>query len=330
MPAEGAVFQTLGVWHEYGSSRITIYPGSQVRFGLKGTARIAIQSGESGSPIVAVRKNGETVWKGSPNREGLAVDGGSTGAVFSIIYLAASHSGFDPAMPEAQSAELRFDGAVLGLEGEWQSLSGIKGFPVLDFIGDSITAGLCLSGVSPSRIQDADASQTYAFRLAEKLQSQYRIRAFPGDGFEDLVGKFPYFRKGVPLSVDETPALLFVNIGANERLKDKMSYRSGARNLLNAIFKMYPDTRVVLLNFYRMTPNRFPILNEVARLYPVGSVTCFDARPFLVGYSDEGIHPDTESHRLLTDALFTYVKQKGLLDESRIQHEAGQSVPVAP
>ena len=86
------------------------------------------------------------------------------------------------------------------------------------------------------------------------------------------------------------------------------------RNLLNVIFGTYPKTKVVLLNFCRMTPNRLPVLKELARSYPEGWVTCFDARPYLVGYSDEGVHPDAESHRLLADALYDYVNQKRLLE----------------
>jgi lysophospholipase L1-like esterase len=313
-PANAPAFQYLGAWQEESGHRVTIYPGSQIRFKLKGQACLELQPGHSGSIFVAVRKDGNTVWTGLLGQMGFELDGGAAGAMFSVVYLASCRKGFDPAMPEAQMAELRFDGAQLGEDGVLETPLGIESKFLVDFIGDSITAGGAILGRSENWNRDDDASLTYAFQLAEKLGVRYRIRGYSGEDLYDIVPKIPYVRKGIPFQSDESPDLVFVNMGANDRHKDDAHYRAGMRNLLNAIFVCHPKTRVVLLNFHRMTPNRWPLLTEMAKTFPLGAVVCFDARSYLVGYSDQGVHPDVESHRLLADALYGYLQQTHWLE----------------
>lgn len=331
-PADSPVFQYLGAWQAENGSQFTIYPGSQMRFGLKGRASLAFQAGCSESILAMVRKNGEIVWRGILGQDNIEVDGGEAGASFSVVYLASSHTGFDPAAPGAKAAELRFHGAQLGEDGAWAAPPGIEDGPLVEFIGDSITEGAHISARSEWWSADSDASLTYAFQLAERLQGRYRIRAFRGDGYVELAGKFPFFRKEVPLLPEDRPDIVFANIGANERLKNDVEYRLDARRLLDAIFKTSPDARVILMNFHRMTPNRLPVLKELANSYPVGSVLCFDARTYLTGYSDSGVHPDPESHRRLADALLAFVQHNSLLaaQSAGEMSPACQSALVSP
>ena len=309
IPANAPAFQYLGAWQEEGGRWWTIYPGGQVRFHLKGQARLELEPGTSGSVLAAVRKDAEVVWRGLLGPEAVEVDGGESGAVFSIVYLAARNPGFDPAMSNASAAELRFQGVSLKKDGVLGAPSKIRDEILVDFIGDSITAGVDILGRSEKWEQDSDASLTYAFQLGEKMGARYRIRGFRGENLGDIAPKIHFFRKDIPFSTNELPDIVFVNMGANDREKNEARYREGMRNLLNGVFAGNAHVHVVLLNFYRMTPNRLPTLKELAQSFPRGAVVCFDARPYLVGYSDQGVHPDVQSHRLLADALYAYLLQ---------------------
>jgi hypothetical protein len=264
-----------------------------------------------------VRRGESVVWNGLLDRSDIEVDAGTSSAPFSVVFAATNKRGFDPSLPDAIGAEFRFQGLTLDREAALEQIPEPRNDVLLDFIGDSITVGVDISGHSGSWAENSDVTLSYAFLLAERLRARYRIRAFPGSGCRDIADKFPFFQKSIPLPADELPDIVFVNIAANNREMGSTQYRTQMRNLLDIIFGSYPGTRVVLLNFCRMTPNRLPILAELARSYPKGTVTTFDARPYLVGYSDEGVHPDAESHRKLSDALADYVTRE-LLGHVRV------------
>ncbi len=300
--ADSHFFQYLGAWQTNGTRHYTIYPGSQVRFCLKGKACVSLRSGVPGTIRAMIRRGEAIVWDDIVGNNDVEIDAGSSPTNCSVVFLTTNTQGFDPASRDTSGAELRFEGLSLGDNAVLEATPANNGI-LLDFVGDSITAGVAISGRSGTWAQNSNASLTYAFRLAERLGSRYRVRAFPGCGCGDIADKFSLFQKGIPLSTNEQPDIVFVNVAANDREKGTPRYRNQMRNLLDVIIGTYPKARIVLLNFCRMTPNRLPVLEELAKAYPNGKVSCFDARPYLVGYSDEGVHPDAESHRRLSYAL---------------------------
>jgi lysophospholipase L1-like esterase len=106
----------------------------------------------------------------------------------------------------------------------------------------------------------------------------------------------------------DPPDVVFVNVGANDRWKRDHYYQAQMRVLVDNVLAVWPGTRVVLLNFFHMTPNRLPALKNVARSYPDGKVVCLDVRRHLVGYSDQRLHPDAESHAKLAEGLEDYLR----------------------
>lgn len=305
-----ASFQYHGAWLTNGVGRYTIYPGSQVCFCLKGRARLAIRAGMPDTIHAQVRSGGTVLWDGLAGQDDVAIEVGTSAVPCSVVYLATNKKGYDPALPDATGAEFGFQGLTLDEGAALIPMPETRGGVLLDFTGDSITVGECIAGRSGSWVENSNATLTYAFQLAEKLHARYRMRAFAGARCDALADRFVYFRKSVPLAAHEAPDIVFVNIGANDRAREATQYRAELHNFLEVIFKTYPKARVVLLNFCRMTPNRLPVLKELSAAYPSGAVTCFDARPYLVGYSDKGVHPDVESHRRLAEALAEYVTKE--------------------
>lgn len=218
-----------------------------------------------------------------------------------------------PDQTERYEAEFRLKGNAPGEDVAEAAGPGMERRQLLEFIGDSITAGACILGRSGCPEQDSDPRLTYAFRLAERLGIPYRIRAVPGERIEGMVRQFAAQPAPGSTPLAEIPALVLINIGANDRTMDEKEYRAGMSDLLREVLAAYPGTRVVLLNFHRMIPNRWPVLTTLAQAHSDGSVVCFDARPYLVGYSDGGVHPDVESHRLLADALHDWIVQNNFL-----------------
>jgi hypothetical protein len=305
-------FEYLGLWQTNSTGLYTIYPGSQVGFRLQGKARLAVHSGMPETIHAQVRSGGTVLWDGFPGQGDIAIDAGTSAVPCSVVYLATCMKGFDTSRADAAGAELRFDGITLedgaSLEPPRERRNGV----LFEFLGDSITAGDAILGRSSSWAADSDATLTYAFRLAESLHVGYRIRAFPGAKCDEICRKFPFARRSIPIAAETPPRVVFVNIAANDRLKGDAQYQAQMRVLLDLIFQTYPATKVILLNFHRMTPNRLPVLKELARSYPPGTVMWFDTRPYLVGYSDKGVHPDVESHARLAAALAAHVTKEML------------------
>lgn len=321
-------FQYLGVWREGAEGRHTIHPGSQVRFRLKGKAHVVLKAERTESVLVALRMDGRVIWRGTLGQETVMMDGGDAGGLFSIVYLAARHPRFNLEMPDAAAAELNFQGVQMVPGGALEAPPQLNSDVWVDFIGDSITVGDGILGRSEAWDQDFDASLSFAFKLAEILQFSYRIQAVGGARGGQIVSQYAAVQQaGMPVP-DGQPDLVFVNVGANNRSMDADQYRVMMRKLLDQIFAMHPETRVVLLNFFRMTPNRLPTLRELARAYPSGAVTCFDARAHLVGYSDGGVHPNAESHSRLALALADLVRHDYLKDNQSGHHPGINSVPV--
>lgn len=307
VPAGNPVFRYLGNWREADENHVTIQPGSQVRFRLIGAAHLDVQPGATDELSVLLRKNGEPVWKGILATNGLEADGGSTGGVFSLIYLAARHPQIDPLDSEAAPATLRFRGLWLHGDARLEELPEMAPALRVDFVGDSITVGASIAGRTNDWHLNFDASRTFSFQLAEALSADYRIWAFGGARGGDILAYLP---RQLAETNGDVPGIVFINVGANNRSLTEDAYGQLMRQLVDASIAACPQAKVVLLNFFRMTPNRLPSLRKLSQAYPPGTVCCFDARPYLVGYSDGGVHPDPESHAQLARALADWTRRE--------------------
>lgn len=307
VPADDSAFRYFGNWREAGENHATIQPGSQVRFRLVGAAHLDVQPGATDELSILLRKNGEPIWKGVLATNGLEVDGGSTGGDFSLSYLGARHPQIDPLDSEAAPATLRFRGLWLHGDARLEELPEMAPALRVDFVGDSITVGASIAGRTNDWHLNFDASCTYSFQLAEALSADYRIWAFGGARGGDLLAYLP---RQMAETSEDAPEIVFINVGANNRSLTEGAYGQLMRLLVDAVRATFPQTRVVLLNFFRMTPNRLPSLRKLSQTYPPGTVRCFDARPYLVGYSDGGVHPDPESHAQLARALADWTRRE--------------------
>lgn len=307
IPAGDPRIQVLGVWHHSEDNITTIYPGSQLRFSLLGHGHVNMDAVEDGNMRVVVKANGTPVWEGAPHGS-VDINAPTSTVSFAICYAATGVQGFDPLGKDAGGAELHFRGITLEQGSNLSAIEPCANKVMMEFIGDSITAGVHIHGRAGSGLTNSDACLTYGALLAESLGAGFRIRGYPGVSCETLADRIPYSRKGIPLERDQSIRFVFLDSGANERVKDRETYSIGMRRTVDAVRSTYPGAKVVLLNFFRMTPNRWPALLALARSYPNEEVVCFDARPFLVGYTDEGIHPDVESHRRLAEALAKFME----------------------
>ena len=307
VPAGDPAFRYFGKWREAEENHATIQPGSQVRFRLVGAAHLDVQPGATDELSVLLRKDGAPIWKGVLATNGLEVDGGSTGGNFSLVYLAARRPQIYPLDSEAAPATLRFRGLWLHGDARLEELPEMAPALRVDFVGDSITVGASIAGRTNDWHLNFDASLTFSFQLAEVLSADYRIWAFGGARGGDLLSRLP--RQLGEIS-ENVPRIVFINVGANNRSLPEDAYGQLMRQLVDASRAASPQAKVVLLNFFRMTPNRLPSLRKLSETYPRGTVTCFDARPYLVGYSDGGVHPDPESHARLARALADWTRRE--------------------
>lgn len=305
VPAGDPAFRYFGKWREAEENHATIQPGSQVRFRLVGAAHLDVQPGATDELSVLLRKDGAPIWKGVLATNGLEMDGGSTGGNFSLVYLAARRPQIYPLDSEAAPATLRFRGLWLHGDARLEELPEMAPALRVDFVGDSITVGASIAGRTNDWHQNFDASRTYSFQLAEALSADYRIWAFGGARGRDLLSHWP---GQLAETSESAPRIVFINVGANNRSLPEDAYAQVMRQLVDASRAVCPQAKVVLLNFFRMTPNRLPSLHKLSQTYPPGTVRCFDARPYLVGYSDGGVHPDPESHARLARALADWIR----------------------
>lgn len=282
---------------------------------MKGKARVQIKAGLPDYVKVRIERNGEAVWCGLLGERDVEIDGGDATALFSVIYVGSKRMEYDASTTEAAGAEFQFRGLELEADGMAGDAPKDRHSLRIEFIGDSITVGDVIHGRDGAWNENSDVTLTYSYILGNALGIPYDIRAFPGSRCSDWLDRFPCFRKSMPVSHENPPEVVFVNLGANERLDGASKYFRNMHSLLDLIFETYPETRVVLLNFFRMTPERLPVHLQLSRCYPEGRVLSFDARPCLVGYSDTNLHPNIESHQRLAAALEGFVLQNFMSQE---------------
>lgn len=302
-------FRYLGAWQADGTIPHTIYPGSRIEFCLKGKARLQIKAGLPDFVKIRIERNGKEAWCGRIGESDVEIDGGDVPSLFSVIYVGCKRMEFDASAADAKGAEFQFKGLDLEADGMAGTAPKDRHSLRIEFIGDSITVGDVIHGRDGAWHENSDVTLTYSYILGNKLGVPYSLRAFPGSRASDWLDRFPFFQKSIPVHTTNPPDVVFVNIGANSRHDGATKHFRDMNALLDLIFDTYPQTKVVLLNFFRMTPERLPVHQQLCRSYPEGRVLSFDARPYLVGYSDSNLHPNVESHRRLAIALERFVMQ---------------------
>jgi len=302
VPPDDPRLTYCGAWECDSEDVSTVYGGSQLKLYLSGKARLLFRPGTGRSLMLSVREGKSVIWRGIPPESGLELNSGTTTSCFSVIYVAANRIPAVASSTNCRADEWRISGLLV----ESGSILVPSPMPLkrlmVEFLGDSITSGDGLCGRSGNPLVDADASLTYAFLLAERLGCSYRIRGYPGASPRIVTDKLVWLDKGRTIKEDLKPDMVFINLGANRRVDSDVQYLSDMKGLVEGIRDQYAGVKIVLMNFFRMTPDRMPVLASLAKKYP-GEVSVFDARPYLVGYSDSGVHPDKESHRRLAAAL---------------------------
>jgi hypothetical protein len=299
----------LGAWQSDVGGAYTVYGGSQIKLILSGQARLQMRAGTGKSLLLAVRDGPREVWRGTPPETGLVLDSGSSTSCFSVIYVAARKLPVGTGSTNLDAEEWRILNMTLEPGAMLFNQNPREEAPCVEFLGDSITSGDHIHGRSGDPLIDADSMATYAFILAESMGVSYRIRGYPGASARDVREQFAWFKAGVPMIEIRPDDLVFINLGANKRQEDYARFFEDMKQLVDSVRAQHCGVKIVLLNFFRMTPNRMPSLVALAKLYP-HDVYVFDARPYLVGYSDSGVHPDVVSHRKLAFALADYVKRE--------------------
>lgn len=290
-----------GAWQRDGAAMMTPYPGSGIRFRLAGQARLRLEA-SADSVKVRISSGRGTEFSGVWSNHVYELDAGDEPANFDVTFVAASEEGFY----QTNASRLLFGGIELQAGAELNAQNPPSTSLRLAFIGDSITAGAVIHGREGEWHKNSDASSAFPFLLAQQLDAGYSQRGFPGAQLHELISVAPFFCEDVPLDPAAPYGWVIVNAGANDRRLAPHEYANKMKQLVERIRASYPGARVLLLNFFRMTPARLPDLQKVARDFPDGEVMCFDARPYLVDYTDGHVHPGPESNRRLAAALADY------------------------
>lgn len=304
IPPDDPAIALPGAWQRAGDELVTPYPGSAIHFSLMGPARVLMRSPGPDSIKLQIRADDEDIFSGVWNDSFYALDASTNQVNYAITFIAAREAGFY----ETNSSRLIFEGIETAGGANLLPQDSPADPERLIFIGDSITAGSVIHGREGEWHENSDASLTFALQLAQQLNADYELRGFPGAQLHELISVSPFFVEDTPLEAAGKVDWVIINAGANDRQLEAREYRNKLGELISVSRSTYPGARVLLLNFFRMTPPRWPELEKVARSFPGGDVVCIDARPYLVDYTDGHVHPGPESHRRLADALAGFFK----------------------
>lgn len=182
---------------------------------------------------------------------------------------------------------------------------------LIEIIGDSIARGEGLT----EHAEDQDPSIAFPALLSEELKLEIHVKGWPGAMAGQIASTYAEKLGEIDSEKVGHPDLIFINLGANHRHHSSREYEKQMHQLLAVVSHSHPDSRIVLLNFFRMRPNRLPSLERLAARFPANMVIVWDVRATLVGYVDYGIHPDKESHRKLTAEVVKRMRDEAWLDE---------------
>lgn len=318
-----------GAWLRREGAMTTPYPGSALEFELRGSAVLEVTSGNPDAIRLRLSLNDTIRFDGVWNGRELTVDTGTNRMTCRLVFVASQTHGFN-ADGLGKRADLTCTGIRLGASTELYPVSREPPAGRVLFFGDSITAGEAIRGRRPEWQEASDVTLTFGFRAARSAGLNYEIRAFPGAGASLLTERLARFRDDLPAPTSPAPDWMVINAGANDRHLSARAYRRVIGDLLRQALSLYPETHILLLNFFRMTPNRLPDLQYAATRYGDGRTMILDTRACLVDYSDGNVHPGTQSHQKLADVLTEWLAARMATRYSDDEAAAGIEIPDEP
>ena len=258
----------------------------------------------------------------------MRVDAGSDGAhVAKVLYKSSMEMQHRWYLP--QQAAVSFMGADV----EAPAALPADERPLLEFVGDSITEGVLVETTYPDgmsfvpqmwmRPNDDDNTATYAALTAERLNLRAMFQGYGAVGVTrsgcGSVPKasiiYPFVVDGVPYKGD-TPDVIMINHGANDRANGPEKYREGYLELLDVIRRTRPHALIVCLSPFcgAFTDTLKDIVDEFNRTRG-DRVQYVSSRGWV---PEEPLHPLRDGHRAIADHLTPILAE--LLDEAGIAH----------
>lgn len=305
-----------GLWFSDGVERFSLLPGAGISFELHGSAEIWVGSSPVPGLRLVVQRDGASDREWIPDGGALLLEQPDVPALFRLRQIATRGKPFFGGEADRRAAEFRFQGLRL-LGGSRVRPPPPPPRPLLEFVGDSISCGDSILGRGEEGWKGAsDARLSFPWLLGDLLRAETRLCAFPGATLERLIHAYPRIRTSPDIFPPALPAdWVILNVGANDRNLPKAVFKANLTRLLELCAEANPKARILLLNFFRMSPDRLPLLREVATAFPIATVEVLDVRSTLVGYSDAAVHPDAPSHRNLASLLRSYLSSCTTYDE---------------
>lgn len=185
--------------------------------------------------------------------------------------------------------------------------------PVVDFIGDSITAGCWLNGRHAAA--DYRPESNYVARCCDLLGiDSVRIAYSAGGVLRPATGGVPTAAKFLKLLDHETvwqansPDLAVVNLGVNDRRYSTEKFSSAYHDFLQQVVTIFPMSPLVIMTPFAQTFAHE--IKDIAGSFP--NVTTLDTSGWCTSYTD-GIHPDqtgaNQAGRRLAEALTPFFQR---------------------
>lgn len=236
-----------------------------------------------------------------------------------------THKVFIIKKTEGWMGDVWFDGCHLGLSGKLLKLK--QPSRRIEFIGDSITAGII--GGFPMKNKFSDSQLTYTFQVAQKLNAEFRLIAWSGMGLvrnsndpkeKSDITMQQYFLRAMPLSSSPwdfsswQPQVVVITLGHNDLLKPKVPDEIFSQNyeiFLKKIMKYYPQTDIfaceTFYGFYGEALKK--LINKLSaegtkKLHYLDTSDWLDPGDIING------HPTENGHKkIATNLLFQIKKQ---------------------
>lgn len=163
--------------------------------------------------------------------------------------------------------------------------------PVIDFIGDSITAGCWVNGRHAAL--DYRPESNYAAHCADLLNvDSVRIAYSAGGVLRPATGGVPVAKDFLPNINQQIgwhanhPALVCLNLGVNDRYFSPQQFSLAYQNFLHQVLTIFPESQIAVL-----TPFSQTFASEIKQIVAPTSATLIDTSKWCSSYTD-GLHPD--------------------------------------
>lgn len=176
------------------------------------------------------------------------------------------------------------------------------------FIGDSILLGVAIRGREKAPLERNDVRSAFPEAVSGELDAQPVRWGFAGMGLGEAVDLFVHYPEARWWESFGPPQAVIINMGANDRMLSQRAYIALLGRLIDHIKRAFPKAPIILTNFYRMKPNRLAALTRLAQRDTEKRTRVFDARAYILGYTDNGVHPDIKSHAAMARAFSRYLQ----------------------